>query len=397
MPRLASFAIFALVFFGVISLVHVYLWLRLVHASQLPPPWRMFATGALMALALSLPIGLVLGHVLEFGARPFLRLAYVWLGLMFILFTLTVASDLLRVGWFGMQRLAEVAWGREPISFGITAIRWLAGVIVVSSFAAGSGAVVGPDEVPAVREVEVTLPRLPAALDRTTLVQLTDLHLDVIVGEQWLTKIVDRVNGLNPDLVVITGDMVDGSVETLGRAAGQLTRLRPRLGTYFVTGNHEYYSGVDDWVVELRRLGVHVLRNERVSIGTENASFDLAGIDDTGTRRFGERHGGDLTKALAGRDESRALVLLAHQPNAVRDAARLGVGLQLSGHTHGGQIWPFRYLVALTQPYLSGLSRHNDTTQIYVSNGTGHWGPPMRLGAPAEITRIVLRSPEAAK
>jgi predicted MPP superfamily phosphohydrolase len=235
----------------------------------------------------------------------------------------------------------------------------------------------------AVKEVEVKLPKLPAALDGFVIAQLTDVHVGPTIGRAFIEEIVRTTNALRPDVVAITGDLVDGSVTELGESVAPLAELSPRHGTFFVTGNHEYYAGVDEWMAHLPSLGIKVLRNERVSIGGE-AGFDLAGIDDYHARP-------DLGRALAGRDASRALVLLAHQPKAVLEAAMHGVGLQLSGHTHGGQIWPWGYAVRLQQPYVAGLARHGDTT-LYVSRGTGYWGPPMRLNAPAEITRITLRA-----
>jgi hypothetical protein len=191
-------------------------------------------------------------------------------------------------------------------------------------------------------------------------------------------------------MIVITGDLVDGSVEELAQHVAPLADLRSQYGTYFVTGNHEYYSGVDQWCAYLTNIGVHVLRNERVSItNSSDESFDLAGVDDWSSRRFPAE---DLDTALAGRDPDKTLILLAHQPAAAHVAAAQGVDLQLSGHTHGGQIWPFNYLVPLQQPYTQGLYRHGNTqTQVYVSAGTGFWGPPMRLGTSAEITLITLR------
>jgi uncharacterized protein len=180
---------------------------------------------------------------------------------------------------------------------------------------------------------------------------------------------------------------VDGSVSELREHIAPLAKLRARYGVYFVTGNHEYYSGADAWCAELERIGIRVLRNERVTIGENGASFDLAGIDDHSA--FGGDHGADLPRAVRGRDPTRELVLLAHQPRAIFDAVRHGVGLQLSGHTHGGQIWPWNYFVRLQQPVVSGLRRFGETW-LFVSNGTGYWGPPMRLLAPAEITQIRL-------
>jgi predicted MPP superfamily phosphohydrolase len=171
-----------------------------------------------------------------------------------------------------------------------------------------------------------------------------------------------------------------------------LFRLKARHGVHFVTGNHEYYSGAQPWIEYLKARGIIVLHNERVSIGQDRHSFDLAGIPDHMARRFGAPHAPDLERALAGRDPERELLLLAHQPIQIDTAAGKGVGLQLSGHTHGGQIWPFGALVLLAQPYLSGLNRHGDGTQVYVSRGTGFWGPPMRIGAPAEISNLILRT-----
>jgi predicted MPP superfamily phosphohydrolase len=189
-------------------------------------------------------------------------------------------------------------------------------------------------------------------------------------------------------VVAITGDLVDGAVEHLREHVAPLANIKARHGVYFVTGNHEYYSGVDEWLQELGRMGIRVLHNERVSIGEGEDSFDLAGVDDHSAHHPG--HGPHVARALEGRDEKRACVLLAHQPRTVALAAEHGVGLQLSGHTHGGQIWPWSYLVYLQQPFVAGLHRHGDT-QVYVSCGTGYWGPPMRLGTRSELTKIVLR------
>jgi len=207
--------------------------------------------------------------------------------------------------------------------------------------------------------------------------------------------IVERTNALAPDIIAITGDLVDGSVASLWDAVAPLQKLRARYGVFFVTGNHEYFSGVGPWMEALGRLGIRVLGNERVSIGTGADGFDLAGVHDYSAARIAPEHRSDVAAALAGRDPGREVILLAHQPKSVVEASKLGVGLQLSGHTHGGQLWPFTFFVRLAQPYVVGLHRHGDT-QIYVSPGTGFWGPPMRLGTRSEITRITLSSARTA-
>jgi predicted MPP superfamily phosphohydrolase len=240
-----------------------------------------------------------------------------------------------------------------------------------------------------VKEVGVKLERLPPALSGLTIVQLTDVHIGPTIGRNFLEHVVERTNLAKPDAIVITGDLVDGSVASLRQHVEPLASLRARYGVFFVTGNHEYYSGVEEWLLELERLGVRPLRNERVTIG-DRASIDLAGVDDASARGAGRGHGPDYAKALGGAAPDRELVMLAHQPSQIVHAAKAGVGLQLSGHTHGGQIWPFGALVRLNQPYVAGLHRHDERTQIYVSRGTGYWGPPMRLFCPAEITKIVL-------
>jgi len=247
-------------------------------------------------------------------------------------------------------------------------------------------------------EIPVHLPRLPRALDGLRLVQLSDLHLGMLADSRFLRHVVEKSNALRPDLVVITGDLVDGSVETLGPDVEPLSGLRSRWGTLFVTGNHEYYSGADDWVEWLRARGIRVLMNERVALGDDGLceepgrgpGLDIAGVTDFRAGHNHDGHAPDLARALEGRDPDRELVLLAHQPRQVDEAAAAGVGLQLSGHTHGGQLWPFGSLVGLFQPYIHGLHRHGEMTQIYVSRGTGCWGPPMRVGAPAEIASVVL-------
>ena len=202
---------------------------------------------------------------------------------------------------------------------------------------------------------------------------------------------VERCNALDADLICVTGDLVDGKVSQLADDVEPFRGLTARHGVFFVTGNHDYYSGADAWAGHLGELGLRVLRNERVEIRVGSDLFDLAGVDDHRGDMPGGSSGEDLPRALADRDPGRAVILLAHDPSTFKSASKLGVDLQISGHTHGGQIWPFRYLVRLAVPWVSGLHVRG-ASQLYVSCGTGFWGPPMRLFAPAEITELVLRS-----
>jgi predicted MPP superfamily phosphohydrolase len=198
------------------------------------------------------------------------------------------------------------------------------------------------------------------------------------------------INEAEPDLVAIVGDLVDGTVDELGAAAEPLQDLAARDGSFFVTGNHEYFTDdTGEWLHELERLGVHPLRNENTPIRRGGATFALLGVNDV----VGQRHSDppDFERAMAGVAPNQATVLLAHQPVQVSDAAERGIDLQLSGHTHGGQMWPFHYLVSAAQPSLAGLSRVGDT-QLYVSRGAGFWGPPVRVGAPPDISVLTLHA-----
>jgi uncharacterized protein len=240
-----------------------------------------------------------------------------------------------------------------------------------------------------VRHVDVRIEGLPAALHGYTIVQITDLHVGPTVKRGYVQAVVDRVNTLQADAVAITGDLVDGRVQDLHADVAPLAGLRSRHGTYFVTGNHEYYSGADEWVQLLRGLGVHVLMNEHVVLQHGGAQLVLAGVTDTSAHHFKPHDRSDPLRALAGAPAASVRVLLAHQPRSAEAAAVAGFQLQLSGHTHGGQFWPWNLFVPLQQPYTAGLHRLR-SMWVYTSRGTGYWGPPLRLGAPSEITRLRL-------
>ncbi|WP_245878956.1 metallophosphoesterase [Streptosporangium subroseum] len=244
---------------------------------------------------------------------------------------------------------------------------------------------------PVIESVKVALPRLDPRLSGLRFAVVSDIHLGPLTGVGHTERIVRMINSLRADVVAVVGDLVDGTVAELGPLARPLKSLESRYGAYFVTGNHEYYTanGPQEWIEELRGLGIRPLGNERVEIAHAGAVLDLAGVNDVNGAASGD--GPDFERALGGRDRSRSTVLLAHQPVQASEAARYGVDLQLSGHTHGGQMVPFNLVIPLQQPVVSGLGEV-DGTQVYVTRGAGFWGPPVRVGAPPEITLLELRN-----
>lgn len=241
---------------------------------------------------------------------------------------------------------------------------------------------------PRIKRVTVPLAKLPRAAHGYRIAVVSDIHLGPVLGESFARRVVDTVNSTQPDLIAVVGDLVDGDVEDLAGAARPLADLRARHGAFFVTGNHEYFSGADQWVDHVRELGLRPLENAR----TELPYFDLAGVNDV--QGEGEGDGPDFGKALGDRDRGRTSVLMAHQPVVIHDAVEHGVDLQLSGHTHGGQLWPNNFIADLANPTLAGLERYGDT-QLYVTRGAGAWGPPVRVGAPSDVTVVELASPRA--
>jgi uncharacterized protein len=240
------------------------------------------------------------------------------------------------------------------------------------------------------RQVDIPIAGLPAGLHGFRIAQISDIHVGPTIKRDYLQAIVDRVNHLDADLVAVTGDLVDGSVADLGRHVQALQGLRSRHGTFFVTGNHDYYSGALAWIAELERLGVQVLLNEHRVLQHAGEELVLAGVTDVSAHHFVPEHRSDAQAAMRGAPASAgARVLLAHQPRSAPGAADAGFDLQLSGHTHGGQFWPWNHFVQFQQPFTAGLHRLQQLW-VYTSRGTGYWGPPKRFGAPSEITCVRL-------
>ncbi len=371
------------------TLLHYYIWTRLVRDPGWPAPWRTVGTTVVVALAMVAPTVMFVTRVLFPGANRTLAYpAFVWMGAMFILFTILLMVDAVKaLGLLGTKVLGTnlLDPGRREVLTQAAAVASAATAGVLSTVAVrrmSDGA--------SVKTVEVGLKNLPKELDGFTIAQLTDIHIGSTIGKDYAEHLKHVTEGIKPDLIAITGDLMDGTPDDLGDAVAVLCGMRAKHGIHFCTGNHEYYSGVDQWLPFLSQRGIRVLRNERVEILENGASLQLCGVDDYNADRFGNGHGANFDPIIKDRRADGPLILLAHQPRHVDAARAANVDLMLSGHTHGGQIWPWNLMVRLQQPYVEGLFNH-DGTQLYVSPGTGYWGPPMRLGTRAEVTRLVLR------
>ncbi len=353
----------------------------------------------MLALLVSQPLVFILGRGLarEISA-PFAFLAFIWMGLFSTYLFLAGGTDIVRsAGRLARRWILRQATRPEDVPEDPTR-RTVLGRLFAGSIA-GTGTVMGGAAIVQVArgfelvEVDISLDKLPREFDGFRIVQMSDIHVGPTIGRKFVQDMVDTANEQKPDLIAITGDLVDGSVENLGRHTEPLRDLRAEHGVYFVTGNHEYYSGADEWIQELSRLGIPTLRNRSVKLRKAGASVVLAGVTDHRAAEFGDAP--DLAYALRHRRPEEEVILLAHQPREIHEAQKHDVGLQLSGHTHGGQFWPWNWVVYLVQPVVAGLARFG-RTQIYVNTGTGYWGPPMRLGTRSEMTLVTLRASGAS-
>lgn len=368
-------------------LLHGYVGLRVMPALAGWPAAGPVLGVLLAVSALLLPLSLI-GRTLRW---PSARTALAWsgmlaMGLFSSLFVLTLLRDAILLSWAALAAL----WPGELELGGIgqaTAWAVLAAAATVTILGAWNAR-----RTAAVVRVDVPVRGLPEALHGFTIAQISDIHVGPTIRSGYLQAIVHRVNSLGADMVAVTGDLVDGSVAELAGHVAPLAALRSRHGTFFVTGNHEYYSGAQAWIAELRRLDVRVLLNEHVVLQHDGNEVVVAGVTDHGAHHFNSGHRSDPQASVRGAPIGAALkLLLAHQPRSAMAAVGLGFHLQLSGHTHGGQFWPWNLFVRLQQPFTAGLHRMRDLW-IYTSRGTGYWGPPKRLGAPSEITHLRMVS-----
>ncbi len=355
-------------------------WTLVAAGNRWPGPVFVTATVLVAAAAAAFPVLMFTGH----GRRHHdgaARAADTMLGVVWVLFVWSLLGNVLRL----VLAAAGVA---DPSRSRIVT----AAVVVVSLVLLGYGHWEAM-RVSRVRRIDVTIPRLGAGLDGLRVVQLTDTHYGPIDRSRWSRGVTRVVNSLDPDVVTHTGDIADGDVSQRLEQAAPLADIRAALARVYVTGNHEYYSGAPRWVEHMNSLGWEWLHNRHLVVTRGGDSLIIAGVDDRTAAGSGvPGHHADHEAALRGADPSLPVLLLAHQPHQITGAVAHGVDLQLSGHTHGGQMWPFHYLVRLDQPVLQGLSRHGERTQLYTSRGTGFWGPPFRIFAPSEITLLTLRA-----
>ena len=360
-------------------------WWSLVVAGARWPAGVVAAGTVLFALAMvALPVTMLLGHARRQDWAA--RVGDVLLGVIWVVFSWTVIGDLVKLP----LRFAGVD---EP-----TRSRVVAGGVLLVSLALVIWGYVEAMRVPRVRHVDVTLPRLGAGLDGLRVVLLTDTHYGPINRERWSARVAEVVNGLDADVLCHTGDIADGTVDQRRAQAAPLGTMTATLARTYVTGNHEYFGEAQGWLDHMRELGWEPLHNRHLVVERGGDRLVVAGVDDRTAAGSGSPgHRADHAAALAGADPELPVLLLAHQPQQVGKAAEHGIDLQISGHTHGGQIWPFHYLVRLDQPALQGLTRHGERTQLYTSRGTGFWGPPLRVFAPSEISVLTLRAAPAGR
>ena len=359
---------------AVLALLFAYIGVRLL--APLPAPAQWAGAAALAILFLLLPRS---WWIRDDGRLWKVMLPWIGTGFFSWLLVLTFARDLgLALAGFWLDAAASAEWAR----LSAWAVLAATPAITVAGFLMAR-------RVAAVKHVEVRVDNLPEALHGFTIAQITDVHVGPTIKGDFVRRIVERVNALQPDMVAITGDLVDGPVRELARHTAPLADLQSRHGTYVVTGNHEYYSGAKAWIAELQRLGTRVLLNEHVVLEHGEARIAIAGVTDYSAHHFHPEHRSDPRRALNGAPADAIKVLLAHQPRTAPHAQAAGADLQISGHTHGGQFWPWNLFVRLQQPFTAGLHRLGEMW-IYISRGTGYWGPPMRFGIPSEITRIRL-------
>jgi predicted MPP superfamily phosphohydrolase len=364
---------------AILVLVHLYIGLRLLPGMEAGMLGMLIGTILLALSAVLVRIGLVAPSLRRSRwSGPLAWTGLLAMGFFSSLLVLTLARDVLL-----LILTLTGAVGPALVRNSAVAVPLLALAVTFIGF-------INARRLARVVRVDVPIAGLPQELAGYAIAQISDIHVGPTIKRAYLNAIVNKVNSLKPDAIAVTGDLVDGSVQRLALHTEPLARLSAPDGAFFVTGNHEYYSGAEQWIAEVRRLGLRVLLNEHVIRRRGQAALMIAGVTDYTAQHFNPAHKSDPHLAAAGAPDDVAVrVLLAHQPRSAPAAADAGFDLQLSGHTHGGQFFPWNLFVPLQQPFVAGLNRVR-SLWVYTSRGTGYWGPPKRFGAPSEITLVRL-------
>ena len=382
---------FFIVALAILWSMHGYVTFKLLHPYNLPLSKSIYIYGVAFLFSI-LPILPILLRMFGNESKILDKISlvgYTSLGFFTLSFILFIAKDFFNqllifsekfIGIIHPVDDSKREFIKKSISIGIFSI-------------AGSASLYGYKQArngPQIIYQDIYLDKLPLEFDKYKVAQISDLHVGPTIKRPYVEGVLDKISHLNPDMIVVTGDLIDGSVSYLKKDMEPLVDMIAPNGTFFVTGNHEYYSGVDQWLDETNNLGFTNLLNSHQIIKKEDSGIAIAGVTDYRAHQIKSTHKTDPNKALLGLSESTLKIVLAHQPASIFKVHEAGADLQLSGHTHGGQFWPFTYPTKWANPYLEGLHNHHGT-QIYVNRGTGYWGPPLRIGVPAEITLFQLR------
>ena len=386
---------FFIIFLTVLGLMHGYVGWRIFKGLDINPNYKILAI-ALVVIFTLLPVLPIAFRYIGYESNlldVLSLIGYTGLGFFFLTFLLFITKDIATKSWSVISSffpsdiqqqltidLEKRQFLQKSLSIGILTL--VGPTTAYGYYSARKG--------PSVINQTIFLNDLPDEFENFTIAQISDLHVGPTIKKPYVEKVLNQISIINPDLIAITGDLIDGSIDYLKKDLEPLSEMIANYGTYFVTGNHEYYSGAEKWLDETDRMGFRNLVNEHDLISISNKTIALAGVTDFRAHQIIPSHKSNPKNALRGSTDQKVKILLAHQPSSIFKANEAGYDFQISGHTHGGQFWPFTYPTKKANPYLSGLHNHNGT-QIYVNSGTGYWGPPLRLGVPSEITLFKLK------
>jgi Predicted phosphohydrolases len=369
MHRLSFIAIFA-IFLSVYLGMHYYVYVRVANGLQLDGGARLALKILFIFGAVSFFCAEILSrHSSSAALKPLWHFAMIWLGVVSLALSVFVITDIVCLFFRGQDFRYRATLASLAVLLAATAYS----LYNVAFFRD-------------IKEIHVKTDKLPGNVDRFTIAQLSDIHVNPFTSPRWLERIVDQTNALDPDVIVITGDLIDTDLDAHPGLSGILKKLRSRHGVYAITGNHEFYTGLPIFMRNAREQNITVLRNSRVTVA---GTIDIAGIDDD-ISALGDKAGPVIRRALAsGGEIKRPVVLLSHRPDTFDAAVDAGIDLQLSGHTHAGQIPPLDLIVQFAFKYPVGLFQKG-ASYCYTTTGTGYWGPPMRLTSRSEIVKIIL-------